>query len=94
MHLLVYSLAVTPMPRLVFPPQALDLGLRLGAAFRSPSGVPYSDVNLRVRMLLAHVYDRNRPACCQHRPLKVLTVKQNNAVRSSVQQCVGLSYAA
>ncbi len=28
--------------------KALDLGLRLGAAFKSPSGVPYSDVNLRV----------------------------------------------
>ncbi len=53
------------MPRSVFLPQALDLGLRLGAAFRSPSGVPYSDVNLRVRMLLADIYNRHKYACCQ-----------------------------
>ena len=29
--------------------KALGLGLRLAVAFQSPSGIPYSDVNLGVR---------------------------------------------
>ena len=48
-------------------PQALDLGLRLGAAFRSPSGVPYSDVNLGVSMLPS-LRDMRQIICCLRCP--------------------------
>lgn len=33
----------------IFLYKALGLGLRLAVAFQSPSGIPYSDVNLEVR---------------------------------------------
>lgn len=38
--------------------KALGLGMRLAVAFRSPSGIPWSDVNLGVRYLalgLGHI---------------------------------------
>ena len=52
--------AMTRMPSLVPHLHRLwTSGLRLGAAFRTPSGVPYSDVNLGVRTLLTPVSDRS-----------------------------------